>query len=257
MVYYRKSDFPEKDELVICTVKQISTHAAFCTLDEYDNKEGMLHISEMSSTWVKNVRKFVAEGKQIVCKVLDVNTAKGHIDLSLKRVSNVERDRKFSQWGLEKKTDKLLQIVEERLKKKSGSYHEIGDAILNKYGALYLFYEDMLKNGTSVLDSITLPKEWTEAISSIIEDHLKSQQVYVTLRMQVSSFAGDGAHRISSLFKIVPENIEVKYVGASKYSLIISAVNYKSAEERVRKVTNKLEEESKKLDLKFSWERIK
>ena len=82
----KKEGFPEEDELVMCTVTQVQFHSVFVTLDEYD-KGGMIHISEVSPGRIRNIRDFVREGKKIVCKVLRVNEEKGHIDLSLRRVT--------------------------------------------------------------------------------------------------------------------------------------------------------------------------
>ncbi len=46
--------------------------------------EGLLHVSEISSSWIRNIRDFVREGQKMVLKVLRVDLEKGHIDLSLR-----------------------------------------------------------------------------------------------------------------------------------------------------------------------------
>ena len=62
---YRRSGFPQEHEIVLCTVNKILTHSIFVGLDEYD-KQGMLHISEVSPGRIRNLRDFVEEGKKIV-----------------------------------------------------------------------------------------------------------------------------------------------------------------------------------------------
>ena len=42
-----KEGFPEEDDIVMCTVTAIHFHSVFVTLDEYKNRSGMIHISEM------------------------------------------------------------------------------------------------------------------------------------------------------------------------------------------------------------------
>jgi translation initiation factor 2 subunit 1 len=77
-MFYKKEGFPEEDELVICTVAEIQYHSIFVTVDEYDNISGMIHISEIAPGRIRNIRDYVKEGKVIVCKVLRINTEKGH-----------------------------------------------------------------------------------------------------------------------------------------------------------------------------------
>ncbi len=79
--------WPEVDELVISTVKKIVSHGAYVTLDEYSEREGLIHVSEISSSWVRNIRNHVKENQKIVAKVLRVNQSKNQIDLSLRRVN--------------------------------------------------------------------------------------------------------------------------------------------------------------------------
>ena len=110
-----KAEWPEPGDLVLASVQRITDYGAYVTLDEY-RKEGLLHISEVSSGWVRNIRDFVREGQKVVLKVLRVNTEKEHIDLSLRRVSRRERREKVLSWKRERKADSLLRSVSEKLK---------------------------------------------------------------------------------------------------------------------------------------------
>ncbi len=87
----RARGFPENGELVVCTVTSVKNFGAFVTLDEYDNKEGFVHVRDVASGWVKYIRDFIREGQKIVCKVLGVDSSKGHIDLSLKSVNEHQK----------------------------------------------------------------------------------------------------------------------------------------------------------------------
>ena len=72
----RRSEWPEVGDLVVATVRRIVDYGAYVHLDEY-GKEGLLHISEISSSWVRNIRDHVREGQKVVLKVLRVNPEKG------------------------------------------------------------------------------------------------------------------------------------------------------------------------------------
>jgi translation initiation factor 2 subunit 1 len=77
-----KQEWPEVGDLVIATVETVTDYGAYVKLDEFE-KKGLLHVSEISSSWIRNLRDFVREGQKVVLKVLRVNPEKGHIDLSL------------------------------------------------------------------------------------------------------------------------------------------------------------------------------
>src|SRR5660397_242733 len=98
-----RSGWPEADDNVVCSVKRVTDFGAFVELDEYGNKEGLIHISDVASGWVKYIRDHVREGQKIVCKVMYVDTAKHHIDLSLKDVNEHQRREKIQQWKNEQK----------------------------------------------------------------------------------------------------------------------------------------------------------
>ena len=63
-MFYRRIDFPEEGELVICTVTKVQSHSVFVRLDEFD-KGGMIHISEVSPGRIRNIRDFVRKIKSL------------------------------------------------------------------------------------------------------------------------------------------------------------------------------------------------
>ena len=93
----KKQEWPEPGDLVIATVETVADYGAYVKLDEYD-KKGLLHVSEISSSWIRNIRDFVREGQKVVLKVLRVDPEKGHIDLSLRRVTKREKIEKIMIW---------------------------------------------------------------------------------------------------------------------------------------------------------------
>ncbi len=89
---------PDIGDLVVCTVKDVRDFGVVCSLDEYVGKEGFIHITEVSSGWIKYIRDYVREGKRIVCKVLDANPSRGRFDLSLRRVNDHQKREKLKEW---------------------------------------------------------------------------------------------------------------------------------------------------------------
>ena len=111
--------YPQQGEVLIATVKKITQFGAFCSLDEFQNQDAFLHVSEVSSGWVRSVRDHVKEGQKIVVLVLRVDQLKRQIDISFKRVSEGEKKRKMELYNLEKRASKLLERVALKIGKKN------------------------------------------------------------------------------------------------------------------------------------------
>ena len=78
-----KPEWPEVGDLVVATIVRIVGHGANVVLDEHNGKEGLLHISEISSRWVRNIRNHVRERQKAVLQVQRVDPSKGQIDLCI------------------------------------------------------------------------------------------------------------------------------------------------------------------------------
>ena len=91
----KEEKWPKRGELVIGTVVRINPFSVFIALEEYDKKEGMVHISEVAGKWVRDIRKFVKLGEKVVVEVMFVDKEKRQIGLSLKRVKKFEIKRKM------------------------------------------------------------------------------------------------------------------------------------------------------------------
>ena len=63
-------------------VKSITNFGAFVSLG--DNKTGMIHISEVSNSYVSDIRTFLTEGQDVKVMVLSMEGTK--INLSMKRL---------------------------------------------------------------------------------------------------------------------------------------------------------------------------
>lgn len=77
------------------TVKGITQYGAFVELDK--NTTGMVHISEISSAYVNDIKDYLKENQLVKVKILGVNDA-GKISLSIKKAAdNENKDGKSEQ----------------------------------------------------------------------------------------------------------------------------------------------------------------
>lgn len=84
---FYEAAFPQLEEVVVVQVKRIVDMGAYVTLLEYDNKEGMMLLSELSKRRIRSVAKLLKVGRTEICMVLRVDEDKGYIDLSKRRVA--------------------------------------------------------------------------------------------------------------------------------------------------------------------------
>ncbi len=232
----QKSGFPEESELVLCTVTSVQHHSVFVKVNEYD-KGGMIHISEVSPGRIRNIRDFVKEGKVVVCKVLRVNPEKGHIDLSLRRVTEGQRRSKQNEAKQQQKAEKIVELAAKKLgidfKK---LLEEISGSVLQTYPSLFTYFMEVAQ-GKASLD--TLPKQAAGTLAELIEERLKPEEVQVQGIMRLISYGQKGVEEVkAALKKAFEQNAALKYFGAGKYEVIIKAPDYKKAEQALQKAVN-------------------
>ena len=238
-----RSEWPSEEELVMCTVTKVFAQGAFAKLDEYSGKEGMIHISEVASGWVKNIRDFVREGQKAVCKVLAVDSQKGHIDLSLRRVKESQRRWKAQQWKREQRAEKLLELAGDKLGKSlDDAYAEIGFALQDKFGDIYSAFELAAAKGEEILADIAADKRWPEVIREVAVSMVVAPTVEVVGYVELSCPTPDGIDVIKSAMitsrdsvKTDEVNVEFYYVGSPRYRIKVIAPSYKIAENTMQK----------------------
>ncbi|ANF22977.1 translation initiation factor IF-2 subunit alpha [Thermococcus piezophilus] len=244
----KAKEYPEEGEFVIATVKSIHPYGAFLKLDEYPGKEGFMHISEVASTWVKNIRDFVREGQKIVAKVIRVDPSKGHIDLSLKRVNQQQRKAKLQEYKRAQKAENLLKMAAEKLGKDfDTAWREVWVPLEEEYGEVYAAFEDAAQNGIEVLKGI-IPDEWFEPLNEVVTNYVEVPTVTIDAEFEITVPKPNGIEIIKEALirardRVNEEkDIEVKftYQGAPRYRIDITAPDYYKAEEVLEDIAEEI-----------------
>lgn len=243
-MFYKKKGFPEEGECVLCTVKKILFHSVFVYLDEYHDKEGMVHISEVSPGRIRNLRDYVKEGKKLICKVLRVRPEKGQVDLSLRRVSVAMRKKKNTELKQEQKAEKIMEILAKKLSTDIKIlYEDFGDKIWDEYGGLNSFFQEIAAGEASLEDFV--PQKYTASLAEIISEKIKPQIVEIKRDLELKSEASNGIEIIKEALQKAEDlakeknyAIKIRYVSAPRYSLKVSALDYKVAEKAMEELTS-------------------
>jgi translation initiation factor 2 subunit 1 len=233
-----RTEWPETGEFVVATVRRLESYGAYVTLDEYDGKEALLHISEISSRWVRNIRNHVREGQKVVLQVLRVDAAKGQVDLSLRRVNRDDKRKKLEQWKKSRKAESLMKAAAASLKTTPEKiYSAVWQAVVDKYGTLYDGLEAAAKKGAGALTEAGVNARTAEALTQIARDKIVVKGVTVQGVFEVTAMGNRGVEEIRGLFqgtkRVGDENevdTNVYTLGAPKYRIEVAAEDYKKAE---------------------------
>lgn len=76
-------------DLIIGKVNQIRPYALFLTFENGQN--GLLHISELSDNYIRDIEKYGSVGDEIKVKVLSIDPSNGFLRVSYKAIPEEER----------------------------------------------------------------------------------------------------------------------------------------------------------------------
>jgi translation initiation factor 2 alpha subunit (eIF-2alpha) len=229
----------EEGLIVLCTVKKIVGTTVFIKIDDYDC-EGTIITSEIAPGRIRNLRDYVVPNKKIVCKVLRIDQ-KGHIDLSLRRVTAKEQKEIKDTYKKEKSLAATLKTI-------SKDSEKIIEKIKGKTSLAEFF--EQAKENPSVLDKL-MSKEEASKLLKILKEK-KEKEVIVKRRFSLSSQAEDGIQKIK---KILPE--QATYLAAGKFQITIKNSNYKEANTKLNNMLKDLEQKAKQENCTFSLEKQK
>lgn len=224
-------EYPEQGELVLGTIKKVNPYSVFVYLDEY-GKEGMIHIGEIARKWIKDIRDFVKENQKIVALVMDVKKEKGHITLSLKRVSKRDAEERMKEFKREQKAEKMLELVGNELKMTlDQAYEKIGFELQEIFGEMFKAFQIALTN-EELLKRKGIPEKYVKIIKTVAEKTMEIREITIKGILELKCFESDGIEIIKDSLKKAKEKygIDIKYISAPNYSLSLKTKDAKEGE---------------------------
>jgi translation initiation factor 2 subunit 1 len=198
----------------------------------------LIHISEVASGWIKYIRDHVREGQKIVCKVLNVDKSRHHIDLSLKDVNEHQRREKIQEWKADQKAWKWLQMA---YVDKPEDLSRVASALMEAYNSLYLALEETAVAGPEALAGMGLSEQDAKILENLARENVKIPTVEISGYVDISSPASDGVEAIKKALKQAKRikdkdvTLNITYVGAPRYRIHVTAPDYKHAESALKK----------------------
>lgn len=106
----------EKNERILCKVTGIQPYGVFV---EYNNYQGLIHISEVSDRYVLDINKLFTVGELIYASILEIDEAAKKLQLSYKLAQlihprvHAQVDIRIGFRSIEKKLKEWIEIKKE------------------------------------------------------------------------------------------------------------------------------------------------
>ncbi len=262
-----RDPFPNEGAFIMGRVVDIQNQYIYVDLPDYDGlpseetARGMIHISEISSRWVKNIRSIVRVGQRLVLRVVKVVPDKGQIDLSLRRVNSAQKDLIAKEHKYANKFENLLQFLTET----EGidltldqAYELIGWPIKEQFDFYQEAIEILKEEGEDILNELKdVPDHIKDAFLKIVKENVEISTVRISGKIKIINRTGDGINIIketlNKVAKVIDKPKETRklsllYLGAPYYRLEIVSKDYLDAESILSDALEVLESSTQKTD---------
>lgn len=226
----------EEGDVVLCTVKNIVGTTVFVDID--GDGDGSIVLSEIAPGRIRNLRDYVVPHKKIVCKIL--KKGKDHYQLSLRRVTEKERKQVMDDYKKEKSGQMILKSV---LKDKC-------PAVLDKIEGTIADFLEEVKKDAKILEKHCSKEEIKKLLEILTKKKEKQQEI--KKEFYLKSNQNNGIKTIKKILDIKQDNLEIKYLGNSKFRLIIKDKDLKKADQQAESILENIKTQAKKQKAEFS-----
>ncbi|CAF1160720.1 unnamed protein product [Rotaria magnacalcarata] len=143
---FYKNNFPETEDLVMVNVTEIEEMGVYVNLLEYNNRQGMILLTELSRRRIRSINKLIRVGRNEVVVVVRVDRDKGYIDLSKRRVSPEDISKCEEKFVRGKTVNSILRHTAEVLGIKTNEEFE------ELYEKTAWFYDEKCKRPGAAYD---------------------------------------------------------------------------------------------------------
>ncbi|MCX8187360.1 MAG: S1 RNA-binding domain-containing protein [Nitrososphaeria archaeon] len=237
MSEFIEAESPEVGGLVIGLIKRVERYGAYLDLLEYPGWEGLVHVSEISLKWVRNIRDYLRENQREVFKVLRVDKASKQADVSLRRVTQKEREWKLLEWKRRQKVERVISLLAERSGK---SIEELKTIIIEPARkqkiSLYGVFVEALESG-KLPEWMRLDEETANLLLKLINQEIKLRRAVLTGILTLTAPSGNGVEVIRKAIdqglKAAGhgELVSITTIGSPRYMIRVEAEDEERAKE--------------------------
>ncbi len=251
---------PEKGEIVVCKVTKILNYGVFAKLLEYGDLNGFVHVSQVSSGWVKNIRNVVKENQIRAAQAIRVDRVSGQIDMSFTKVSAGAQRAKIESWNQLKRTQRLLEVfAKDQEAKQDDVWREIAEPLIEEHGSLPEAFSKIALERENALECIG--KKWRKPFLELVGKNVEVPRKTVRGTIKVGITKPNGAEAIRGALIAARDSekkaeVGLSYKGSGAWSLKVTSHDYKEAEKAMRSIVQRAEEQMQKAGGRVSFEKL-
>mmetsp|Transcript_30660 Transcript_30660/g.60158 ORF Transcript_30660/g.60158 Transcript_30660/m.60158 type:complete len:353 (+) Transcript_30660:78-1136(+) len=189
---FYQNEFPEVETTVIVQVNKIDDKiGAYVSLLEYNGREGMINLGELSKKRIRSMAKILRIGSTEVCMVMSVDEEKGYINLSKKRVEPEDAPPKQEKFAKAKAVHGIMQHVaathqldvQDLCEKISWPLHE-------KFSSAYEAFKKHINEEVNIWESLDFTQpgkdisHLADQIKAEVEQHMRRRLTAGVIRLQ-------------------------------------------------------------------------
>uniref|UniRef100_A0A3B0MKA5 Eukaryotic translation initiation factor 2 alpha subunit, putative n=1 Tax=Theileria annulata TaxID=5874 RepID=A0A3B0MKA5_THEAN len=223
---FYEQKYPEPEDLVMVKVNRIEAQGVYVSLLEYDDREGLILLNELSKRRYRSINKLVKIGRHEVVLVLRVDPLKGYIDLSKRRVTPediIKCEERFS------KSKKVHQTVRHIAQKHGISVEELNRECIWPLYKSYPHALDALKeaaaNKDNVFKNISISQEVIDSLLQDIQLRLVPQALKLKCSIDVWCFGPEGINAVKLSLgkaKLLDPQISIRLIAPPQYEILTS-----------------------------------
>ncbi|KAM0671751.1 subunit alpha of translation initiation factor 2 [Ordospora colligata] len=231
--------YPREGELVIARVSSIDTDGLTLDLLEYGDVQGLVLLGELSKKRVRTIQQVTKVGCIEICLVIKVDEEKGHVDLSMSKVTDSEKAsckeasaRNKLAYYIMAKASRKLEIPVSELYENMGYEKEV------EYGSLYCFFAKAKDN-----EGILADDEIGMTIKELIKEQFQASTYKVRADVDVLCAAKGGVEAIKNAFEdaiLIDPKLEFNLIKTPTYSITRVSSSKDKAYESVSKACEAL-----------------
>merc|ERR1711934_507242 len=248
---YYENEFPEVEDVVIVAVRQIADMGAYVQLLEYNNKEGMILLSEPSRRRIRSINKLIKVGRNEVVVVLRVDQEKGYIDLSKRRVSPEDVAAHEIKYSKAKAVHSILRHCAETLEVDlEPLYQSIGWPLAKKFGHAYDAFSKAIQDEEEVFAGLDCSPQVREILMAQIKRRLAPSAVKMRADFEVTCFSYEGIDAIKAALFAGAEagstedtKVHIRLIAPPVYVMMTSSMDKAEGLSALQKALDTIKEE--------------
>ncbi|MFH0714951.1 MAG: S1 RNA-binding domain-containing protein [Candidatus Diapherotrites archaeon] len=253
------TEWPSPGEVVVCRVSKVLEYGVFVELLEYSGVQGFVHISQVASSWVKNIHSFAKEGQVRAGKVTNLDREKRQVDVSFTKVNPSDQRARITSWKQSIRLQKLLEQVAKEVKEPFELvWEKVAVPFQEKYGSVQEGFQEASSNEQALeLIDAKYRKPLKEFVLAKMTAAVKQVQGVFELHSTASNGMEIVKNALKQAQKSVKEGeVEILYAGSGKYNVWIKAKDFKRAEKGLNAAALAVEQSMKGEAGAFSYHKL-